>query len=67
MEMGADDFVVSTNEESMAKGAGTLDIILNTVSVKHQSATYMPLLARNGVQVLIGVTVGPQSVSTLPF
>ena len=31
-EIGADNFVVSTNPESIAAAAGSLDLILNTVS-----------------------------------
>ena len=31
-EIGADNFVVSTEPESMKKAAGSLDLILNTVS-----------------------------------
>ena len=31
-EIGADNFVVSTNPESVAAAAGSLDLILNTVS-----------------------------------
>ena len=31
-EIGADNFVVSTDPESMKKAAGSLDLILNTVS-----------------------------------
>ena len=31
-EIGADNFVVSTDPESMKAAAGSLDLILNTVS-----------------------------------
>ena len=31
-EIGAENFVVSTDPESMKKAAGSLDLILNTVS-----------------------------------
>ena len=34
-EIGADNFVVSTNPDSMKAAAGSLDLILNTVSANH--------------------------------
>ena len=43
-EIGADSFVVSTSKESMAAAAGSLDLILNTVSATHDVNTYLPLL-----------------------
>ena len=36
LELGATEFVVSTDEASMAAAAGSLDLILNTVSADHQ-------------------------------
>ena len=44
MAMGADNFIVSTDKDSMASGADSLDLILNTVSVAHQMAHYLTLL-----------------------
>ena len=61
-KIGAKHFVVSSDPESMAKRAGTLDIILNTVSVNHQAMTYQPLLRRNGTIVLIGLAMEPHMV-----
>ena len=43
-EIGADNFVVSTNPESLKAAAGSLDLILNTVSADHDINTYLPLL-----------------------
>ena len=43
-EIGADNFLVSTNQESMKNNAGSLDLILNTVSANHDINTYLPLL-----------------------
>ena len=47
MEMGADEFVNSKDPESMAAVAGTLNLIVNTASAKHDLNAYPPLLARN--------------------
>ena len=46
-EIGADNFLVSTNPESMKKSAGSLDLILNTVSANHDINTYLPLLVEH--------------------
>ena len=62
-ELGADNFVVSSDEKSMAAAASSLDLILNTVSANHQCATYMPLLKTDGIQVLLGATMEPHQVS----
>eukprot|EP00095_Tigriopus_kingsejongensis_P011147 maker-scaffold534_size144770-snap-gene-0.36 protein:Tk11147 transcript:maker-scaffold534_size144770-snap-gene-0.36-mRNA-1 annotation:"zinc-binding dehydrogenase" len=55
-QIGADHFVVSTNPNSMAKAAGSLDLILDTVSADHQAGPYMSLLDKNGTLVLLGLT-----------
>ena len=36
MKIGAKNFIVSKDEEQMKGGAGSLDLILNTVSANHQ-------------------------------
>jgi uncharacterized zinc-type alcohol dehydrogenase-like protein len=50
-EKGADDYVVSTDPESMKTENGKLDLILNTVSADHQCKTYIPLLKTNGTLI----------------
>merc|ERR1711974_242595 len=40
-EIGADNFVVSTDSESMKTLAGSLDLILNTISANHDLNTYL--------------------------
>ena len=64
-EIGADNFVVSTNQESLKAAAGSLDLILNTVSANHDINTYLPLLAAKGVIVQIGVAFKPHAVNQL--
>ena len=51
-EIGADNFVVSTDPESMKKAAGSLDLILNTVSqiVLMTTSYWMILLMDDIVQ-----------------
>ena len=44
--IGADNFVVSKDPDSMKRAARTLDLIINTVSAAHDVNTYFPLLVR---------------------
>ena len=66
-EIGADNFVVSTDPENMKAGADSLDLILNTVSADHNLNTYLPLLAAKGVLVQLGLVLSPHPVSQLPL
>lgn len=50
-DKGADEFIVSTNAESMAANKMTLDLILNTVSANHEVSNYMSLLNFSGTIV----------------
>ena len=61
-EMGATNFVISKDEESMKKATGSLDLILNTVSADHELAMYIPLLAQDGVIVMLGATTKSHGV-----
>jgi len=67
LELGADNFVVSTDAESMKAAAGSLDLILNTVSADHQVMQYLPLLALNGTIVQLGLVEAPHVVPQLPL
>jgi len=64
-EIGADNFVVSTNPESIKAASGSLDLIINTVSANHDINTYLPLLAPNGVIVQIGLAFAPHTVNQI--
>ena len=64
-EIGADNFVISNSPESMAAAAGSLDLILNTVTVIHDLNTYLALLAPYGVLVQLGAVAAPHAVSQL--
>ena len=43
-EIGADKFLVSTDCEKMKEAAGSLDLIINTISGNHDITTYLSLL-----------------------
>lgn len=53
-EMGAKNFVIISDAESAKAAAGSLDIILDTVSANHEMMPYADLLASDGQMTLIG-------------
>ncbi|KAL9686908.1 hypothetical protein QQ045_031301 [Rhodiola kirilowii] len=57
--LGADDFVVSSNEEAMRVRRKTIDLILDTVSAQHNLGTYLELLKVNGTLSLVGAPDKP--------
>ena len=58
-KLGADDVIISKNEQEMARYAGQLDLIVNTVSVSHDLDPYISLLKRDGTMVLVGAPATP--------
>lgn len=66
-EIGADNFIVSTDPESMKGGANSLDLILNTVSASHQLSTYLPLLRRDGNLVQLGLVLSDHQIQQFPL
>lgn len=67
MEKGATDFVCSKDEASMAKLAGTCDLIMNTVAAPHEVAHYIGLLCHDGAIVQLGVIADAHTVSHVPL
>lgn len=66
-EKGATNFVVSTDPKSMQENARKCDLILNTVSANHDLNVYMPLLAKSGTLVQLGLVTTPHPVNQLPL
>ncbi|HEX3129404.1 MAG TPA: NAD(P)-dependent alcohol dehydrogenase [Thermoanaerobaculia bacterium] len=57
--LGADEVVISRNQEEMAKHAGSFHFILNTVSAPHNLDAFVVLLKRDGVMTLVGAPGEP--------
>lgn len=57
--LGADEVVISKNEEEVRKFTNSLDFIINTVSVSHNLDLFTSLLKRDGTMCLIGVPDHP--------
>lgn len=56
--LGADEVLLSTNEEAMVSMAGKFDFLLNTIPVQHNTSHYMSLLKVDGTMCVVG-SVGP--------
>jgi len=66
MSLGADDFVVTHNEETFTENASRFNFILNTVSAAHDLNAYIGLLALDGRMVLVGLP-DPSPVAAFPL
>uniref|UniRef100_A0ACD6A737 Uncharacterized protein n=1 Tax=Avena sativa TaxID=4498 RepID=A0ACD6A737_AVESA len=60
-ELGADAYVVSSDEGQMAAAVDSLDYIIDTVPVEHPLEPYLAMLRLNGKLVLMGVIPAPLS------
>jgi uncharacterized zinc-type alcohol dehydrogenase-like protein len=60
--LGADEAVLSTDAEQMAKYTRSLHLILDTVSAKHDVNAYLNLLKVDGSVVLVGLPPEPLAV-----
>lgn len=61
--LGADQVVISSDANEMAKHAGSLDFILDAVSAHHDLNAYLGLLGRDGNLTLVGAPEQPLAVS----
>ena len=52
--LGADEVLISKNEEEMKRHFGSFDFLLNTVPVKHDINPYLQLLKRDSTMVMVG-------------
>eukprot|EP00928_Gymnodinium_smaydae_P039342 TRINITY_DN26894_c0_g2_i1.p1 TRINITY_DN26894_c0_g2~~TRINITY_DN26894_c0_g2_i1.p1 ORF type:complete len:446 (+),score=46.75 TRINITY_DN26894_c0_g2_i1:42-1340(+) len=55
-KVGADLYVDSLSIDEMRKCASSLDIVLNTIPIHHDTSVYEALIASGGNLVLLGVT-----------
>lgn len=59
IRLGAHEVVLSNDETTMARHAGTFDFILDTVGASHNLDTYTGLLKRDGTLCLVGAPEHP--------
>lgn len=65
LELGADTVLISTDKAAMKAARGSLDLIIDTVPVKHDVTPYIPLLDVDGTLTLVG-QVGPMEEFATP-
>ncbi len=65
LRLGADEVILSTNNEQMRANANTLHFLLDCVSAQHDVNAYLKLLKVDGTLVLVGAPEHPLPVS--PF
>jgi len=63
--LGAHEVVISRNPEEMARHAGSLHFILNTVAAPHNLDAFLVLLRRDGAMVLVGAPGEPHPSPTV--
>lgn len=62
--LGADEVVISTDEEKMAGLYKSMDLIIDAVSAKHDMNPFLNTLKLDGVLVLVGI---PEEAAIHPF
>jgi uncharacterized zinc-type alcohol dehydrogenase-like protein len=65
LQLGAHRFVLTTDEESVKKVAGTFDFILDTVATAHDLNPYLSMLKIHGTLVCLGVDPTPAQVAVV--
>jgi uncharacterized zinc-type alcohol dehydrogenase-like protein len=63
--LGAEEVVISKDPDQMAKHAGSLDFILDTVAAPHDLDAYLNLLKRDGTMCLVGAPESPHPSPTV--
>ena len=67
MRLGANEVLISTDEQAMLAWANQFDFLLNTIPVPHDFNTYMGLLKVDGTMCIVGA-IGPNAqLNTRPL
>ncbi|TCC94719.1 NAD(P)-dependent alcohol dehydrogenase [Pedobacter hiemivivus] len=61
-KLGAQGFVVTTDEAQVKAAMGTFDFILDTVSAEHDFKMYLSLLKTDGTLICVGVPSKPAEI-----
>lgn len=62
-KLGAKNFILSKSEKEMAQWEGYFDLMINTVSAKHDLTPYLAHLKMDGTMVLVGAAPEPNEVA----
>lgn len=63
LRLGADEVILSTDQEQMKAHAGSFDFILDTVSADHDVNVYLGMLVMDGTVTLVGAPEAPLAIS----
>ena len=67
MRLGANEVLISTDDEAMSAMANQFDFLLNTIPVSHDFNAYMSLLKVDGTMCIVGA-IGPNApLNTRPM
>jgi len=66
-KLGANEVLISKDEDAMAAAKNSFDFLLNTIPVGHDVNPYMELLKRDGTMVIVGAVEALTKVSGVPF
>ncbi|CAK9198219.1 unnamed protein product [Sphagnum troendelagicum] len=61
--LGADNFIITKDNEKMKNAAKSIDYIIDTIPSAHCLDPYLALLKTNGKMVLLGVSTEPVQIS----
>lgn len=67
LNIGANKVIVADDKNSMKEASNTLDLIINTVPVKHDITKYIPLLDIKGEMVIVGQFGSLENFTTMPM
>ena len=67
LDIGAHKVLVASDTEKMKEAAKSLDLIINTVPVKHDINNYIPLLDIRGEMVIVGQFGSLENFTTMPM
>ena len=65
--LGADEVVISKDEDAMRKHTKSFDFIIDTVSAKHDLGLYLNLLKRDGTMTLVGLPPEDTTLDSFPL
>jgi uncharacterized zinc-type alcohol dehydrogenase-like protein len=65
--LGASNFILSTEEDSCNKHLNHFDVIIDTISAKHDLGLALNMTKRDGTVVLVGASEKPLDLPTFPL
>jgi len=66
-DLGADEVVVSSDDEQMQAAMQSIDLMVNTIPVAHDIAPYLTLMKPNGTLVVVGNMIEFKAFSPGPL